>query len=619
MTSLVPSLRSIVTLLLTAAAIGLPVTASEAVTRPTTLYHQRAVTAAPVEPGFPVDYLGVTFQVPVGADSAHVHGPDDGHPGVDSLAVRFRTGGVWGDWTAVEEDGAQAVGQWTGALVSGGDAEAYQVRGVPSFAIAPRAAALNTTDGPAVTVGHRPRGTASAVTACKSRADWGADETIRTSSRTFAPLQVMTVHHTATENNDPDPDARVRAIYTYHVKTNGWADIGYQALISESGTVYEGRWSGSVSPSCVSSGGTGWEFGHQTTDPGSPVVTGAHAGGYNTGNFGVALLGTFSSAAPTTSARESLVSYLAELSKRHGVDPEAQVLYDNGTNSKTVHRISGHRDFGATECPGGVFYQDLPAVRSETKARMSPPAPSNTAPVVTISSPTVGDSYSTKEASAGSGASVAFSASATDDADTSTLSWQWTDTSGAQVAATPSFTAILPVGTHAFRASAQDTGGLSGSDTITVTVTGTYTVWVANDEATNAGTRVGSYLDTHAVGGGVETLTEVESGGKLSSRTSMLQHRWAVPVTAGPTLTLVTNVSSVSSGDGDSFRFAYSSDGGQTYQDLFVVSSGGGVFSAPLPGVTGSKVLVRVLDTDRRAGNRVLDSISVDHLYIRSE
>lgn len=520
-------LRSLLTVLLAAAGVGLPVTATEAVTRPTTLYHQRAVSSAPVEPGFPIDYVGVTFEVPAGADADHAHGVAEEHPGVESLAVRFRTDGVWGPWLAVAEDGAQAVGQWTGALVAGGDAEAYQVRGVPAFAVAPRAAALNTTDGPAVTVGHRPRGAAGAVTACKSRTDWGADETIRTSAPAFAPLQVMTVHHTATENNDPDPDARVRAIYTYHVKTNGWADIGYQALISEDGTVYEGRWSGTDSPSCLSGGGAGWEFGHQTADPSSPVVTGAHVGGYNTGNFGVALLGTFTGVAPTTSARDALVGYLAELSTRHGIDPEAQVLYDNGTNSKTVHTISGHRDFGSTECPGGVLYADLPAIRTATKARVS----------------------------------------------------------GGGGGATPG-----PVDD------------------------------VATGETTTAGTQSGSYVDTQAAGGGVEVLTEVESSGKPSRRYSLLEHRWTVPVTGASTVTFVVTASVAPSTDGDSFQFAYSTNNGSTYTQLVAVPAGAsGTFSTPLPAGTAGPVLVRVTDTDRKAGHRSLDSISVDHLYIRSE
>lgn len=512
--------RLAVVLLLAAASLVVPVTATEAVTRPGTLYNERPVVAGPVEPGFPIDYVGVTFLVPPG--SPHTDG-------AGSPAVRFRKAGVWGGWTPVAEDGAQEPGRWTGALVAAGDAQAYQVRGVPAFASGARVAALNTTDGPAVTVGRRAVGSAGAATRCKSRKDWGADETIRTSDRAYAPLQVMTVHHTATENNDPDPDARVRAIYTFHVRTNGWADIGYQTLISENGTVYEGRWSGKDSPSCVSGGGTGWEFGHQTADATSPVVTGAHVGGYNTGNFGVALLGTFTDVAPTVAARDSLVSYLAELSKRHGIDPEARVLYNNGTNSATVNTIAGHRDFVATECPGGVLYADLPAVRTATKA---------------------------------------------------------------QLAATGTPPPVAPA----------------------------YVDDVATGETTTAGTRTGSYLDTQTAGGGSERLTEVESGGKTARRYSLLDHRWTVSVTGGPTVTFTVQASASTSSDGDDFQFRYSVDGGATYSPLLRVPSGAsGTWTASLPGGTKGQVLIRVTDTDRGAGHRGLDSITVDHLVIRSQ
>jgi len=360
------TVRFVAALLVLAAASVLPVASADAVTRPKTLYHERPVSAAPVESGFPIDHVGVTFEIPVGADVGHDGwGEERGR----AVHVRFRKDGVWGAWIHVEEDGAQEIGRWTGALVAGGDADAYQVKGLPSFARAPRVAAINTTDGPSVVVGHRVRSAAAAVTPCKSRADWGADESIRTSDRSYAPLQVMTVHHTATQNNDSNPDARVRAIYTYHVRTNGWADIGYQALVSENGTVYEGSWSGGNSPSCLTRGGTTWKFGHETTAAASPIVTGAHTGGYNTGNFGVALLGTFTSVAPRNAARNALIAYLAELSKRHGVDPVARVRYDNGTNSKIVYSIAGHRDFTATDCPGGKLHADLPAIRTAVKAR----------------------------------------------------------------------------------------------------------------------------------------------------------------------------------------------------------------------------------------------------------
>ncbi|MFP4634260.1 MAG: peptidoglycan recognition family protein [Nitriliruptoraceae bacterium] len=171
-----------------------------------------------------------------------------------------------------------------------------------------------------------------------------------------AQLRVPADHdrapHGHTERRSRSRCAGACDLYEYHVKTNGWDDIGYQALISEDGTVYEGRWSGSDSPSCAEADGTGSEFGHYGTAADAQMVTGAHTGGYNTGNFGVALLGTLSDVEAKPAARVALVEYLAELADRHGIDPDSQVDYDNGVNAKTVDAISGHRDFTATDCPG---------------------------------------------------------------------------------------------------------------------------------------------------------------------------------------------------------------------------------------------------------------------------
>lgn len=520
------TLRLLLVVVLLTGALIMPYPVAEAVSRPETLYDEQSVGPGPVEPGFPIDSVGVVFALPAGADAGHDHGPGDGH-GVEGLAVRFRHAGVWSRWEGVPEDGAQELGTWTGALVSGDDADAYQVRGLPDGAGRPRAAALNTSDGDPVVVGRRPAGSADAVSTCKSRLDWGADESIRTSDRSYAPVQIMTAHHTATQNDDPDPDARVRAIYEYHVRTNRWDDIGYQSLISEDGTVYEGRWSGSDSPSCVTQGGTGWEFGHHSTAADADMVTGAHTGGYNTGNFGVALLGTLTEVMPKPAARDALVEYLAELATRHGIDPETQVLYDNGTNSQTAWTISGHRDFSSTECPGGVFYDDLPAVRSDVAARMTGTSPTEPA---------------------------------------------------------------------------------------------TYVDDVAGGESPVSGDVSGSYLDTHADDGTPESITEVESGGRPGSRHSLLEHSWTVDVTGGSAVTLFVDASATDSGDGDEFAFAYSVDGGQTYQPALTVPTGGsGVYSGALAPSTSGPVRIRVVDTARTAGGRSLDTVAVDHLFIRSD
>ncbi len=589
--------------------------AGEAVTRPETRYDERPVTAGVVEPGFPIDHVGVVFELPEGADAHHDH-DGDAHAGAEGLAVRFRTDGVWGPWQEMIEDGAQAVGQWTGSLVPGGDAEAYQVRGVPSFAQDVRAAALNTTDGPEVVVGFRPVGSADAVTTCKSRADWRADESLRTSDRSYASPQIMTVHHTATQNDDPDPDARVRAIYEYHVLTNGWDDIGYQALISEDGTVYEGRWSGGDSPSCTEADGTGWEFGHYGTAADAQMVTGAHTGGYNTGNFGIALLGTLSDDGAKSGARGALVEYLAEFAERHGIDPESQIDYDNGVNAKTVDAVSGHRDFTATECPGAGLYDDLPTIRTDVATAIAADA----GPTVTIVSPSDADSYTAQETEGGAGATFTLAAESSDTVD----GWKWTDGNGA-ISSSSSFETTQQVGTVTYTATATDADARTGTDAIEVTVLAaeaesSFVDDVASGETSLTGTVSGDYLDTHVSDDQVETITETETGGRPSLRHSELEHRWSIDVTGGSSLTLFVDAAATTSDDGDGFAFEYSTDNGSTYEPALVVPAGGsGVYSAALADTVEGSVEIRVRDTNRAQGANTLDSIAIDHLYIRSE
>lgn len=201
----------------------------------------RPVSTQPVTVAFPVQYFGIVADLAPGVDRPRPQGP------APYGEARFRVGGRWTDWQTLDQDGAQAAGQFTGSLVSVAGADAYQVRNVPTWGRNWRAAAINTGSG---TTGSSPLPSAHAATAgCMSRADWGADETISGWShgdvQTFAPDQVVTVHHTAGSNDlSQDYAATVRAIYVYHVQSNGWSDIGYQYLIDGNGVVYEGRNSG---------------------------------------------------------------------------------------------------------------------------------------------------------------------------------------------------------------------------------------------------------------------------------------------------------------------------------------------------------------------------------------
>jgi hypothetical protein len=206
------------------------------------------------------------------------------------------------------------------------------------------------------------------------RSGWAADESLRFDASgkevwppAFYPIQKVIVHHTATQNNDPDPAATIRSIYQYHAVTQGWGDIGYNFVIDESGRIYEGRYSRPYAPGESPTG----------EDSNGNGVTAAHTQGYNSGTVGIALLGTLTNQDATPAARNALERLIAWIDDSHGIDPQRSALYTNpvsGTQA-TFPNIAGHRDLAATECPGGAFYATLPTIRSDVAALIAAAQP----------------------------------------------------------------------------------------------------------------------------------------------------------------------------------------------------------------------------------------------------
>jgi uncharacterized protein with LGFP repeats len=238
---------------------------------------------------------------------------------------------------------------------------------------------------------QRPQRLASSATVSQpsviSRAGWGADESLRFDSTgkeiwpaEFWPIQKLIVHHTATQNNDPNPAATIRSIYYYHAVTQGWGDIGYNFLVDEAGNVYEGRHSRTYALG-------EWPTGEDLNGNG---VTGGHALNYNAGTVGIALLGTLTNQDATAAARDALERILAWKASTHGIDPQATSLYTNPVNGtqKTFANIAGHRDVSSTECPGGVFYASLPTIRANVAARIAGAPPPLPPPTVVTGSAT---------------------------------------------------------------------------------------------------------------------------------------------------------------------------------------------------------------------------------------
>lgn len=189
-----------------------------------------------------------------------------------------------------------------------------------------------------------------------SRAEWGADETLSADFvPDYYPLQSITLHHTGTARNviGTNYDAYMRSIQQSHVVDRGWDDIGYQILIAPDGTIYEGRKTDGTDP------------GHEADT--NNMVTGAHTGGWNSGNFGVCLMGDFTQEWATAAQMQALEYYLAYMCNRHELDPQGTVQYTNPVNAETAIQptITEHNSWPntATECAGTYFRSRHPRVR----------------------------------------------------------------------------------------------------------------------------------------------------------------------------------------------------------------------------------------------------------------
>lgn len=141
----------------------------------------------------------------------------------------------------------------------------------------------------------------------------------------------------------------------------------------------------------------------------------------------------------------------------------------NPGNSTDVHnlydKVTGAGNYDWTDDSGDGIKEPLLDVSTFVPILVagSGGGVGNTAPVVTITSPADGAEF-------GSGASISFAGTATDDEDgdlSSKLVWR---AGSVQIGTGASFDTVLSDGTHTIEAEVMDSGGLAGSDSITVTV-----------------------------------------------------------------------------------------------------------------------------------------------------
>lgn len=307
------------------------------------------------------------------------------------VQVRTRTGDTWSGWTVAEyhdehgpdprtEEGRKARPGTDALLV--GDVDAVQVKvrtdeaapadmklavidpgraedtareqpAIDTARLAEDGSGTGTTEEPPADEppAEEPDGTdgleMQAVTSTAkpkiySRAQWGADERIRDrSSLSYYEVHAGFVHHTVNANNytaDQVPGI-IRSIYSYHVKTRGWSDIGYNFLVDRFGRIWEGRFGG----------------------VGRPVV-GAHTQGYNQYSFAMSAIGNFDTARPSSAMVTAYAQLFAWKLSLHGVSAAST---SQRVGSKTFRAINGHRDAGSTACPGKYLYAQIPAIRTK--------------------------------------------------------------------------------------------------------------------------------------------------------------------------------------------------------------------------------------------------------------
>ncbi len=195
-----------------------------------------------------------------------------------------------------------------------------------------------------------------------SRAEWGADESLRCGSPQYDNgIRAAVVHHTAGSNDYSPLESAgiVKAIYTYHSKTLGWCDIAYNALVDKYGQVFEG-----------SAGGL------------AKAVEAFHTGGFNRNTWGVSMIGNFDDVPPTPIQLRTVGRLLGWRLSMDGVDPKGAVQLESAGSHyttfpagsiATLPTIFTHRDVGNTDCPGNAAYALMDEIRDIASHFNDPP------------------------------------------------------------------------------------------------------------------------------------------------------------------------------------------------------------------------------------------------------
>jgi peptidoglycan recognition protein len=161
------------------------------------------------------------------------------------------------------------------------------------------------------------------------RSAWGAAKPNGKPIAIATPVRTLYLHHSAGPDGGPEV---IRSIQRFHQDTRGWADIAYTWLYSPRDRVfYEGR---------------------------GPGIAGAHTRGHNRDSHAVCVLGNYEASKPPAHVIEDL----ADWARWHG-------------DTWGPNRYVGHRDVGATLCPGKHLYGMMRDINLYAEQDITKPLP----------------------------------------------------------------------------------------------------------------------------------------------------------------------------------------------------------------------------------------------------
>ena len=302
-------------------------------------------------------------------------------PARSAYWIRSMHGGEWSPWSPVDRmeegpDGPASGEQFSHPVWVDGATEVELI--VPADASEAELHLVRETSTSITLTDSTPA--AEAVTGgpnVRLRSEWGARTAAVPARTASSGVQFAVVHHTGSTAHNSYSASEVprllRGIQSYHMDAKDWNDIGYNFVVDRFGRIWEGR-------------GGGVEL---------PVI-GAHAGGFNVGSVGIALLGHFDVATPSSAARSAISRLAGWKLAFEDVDPASTLTYTSGGSPSIpedtrvkLNRVIGHRDVGSTGCPGGSLYRyvdglEPPRILSgRTHPRPSPRSPSATPPTTT--------------------------------------------------------------------------------------------------------------------------------------------------------------------------------------------------------------------------------------------